>query len=72
MVEDIFKENNLSTSQTKGLIHLLYKSGEREDIANWRPITLLNSDYKIIAKTIAERLKPILKYIIHTDQKGFI
>lgn len=39
---------------------------------NWRPLTLLNCDYKIIAKILPERLKIVLPKIIHTDQKGFV
>jgi hypothetical protein len=38
----------------------IYKGGEREDIKNWRPLTLLNCDYKIISKLLAERLKNVL------------
>ena len=39
---------------------------------NWRPITLLNCDYKIAAKSIATRLKKILPYLINNDQTGFL
>ena len=51
---------------------LLFKKGEREDIWNWRLITLLNVDYKIISKILAERLRKVLPKIINTDQKGFV
>ena len=51
---------------------LLHKGGEREDIKNWRPLTLLNCDYKIISKLLAERLKNVLTKLIHPDQKGFV
>ena len=50
---------------------LLYTKGEREDISNWRPISLLNVDYKIIAKILAERLKSVLPNIIYPDQNGY-
>ena len=54
------------------MLTLLYKKGERADISNWRPISLLNVDYKIITKLLAERLKPLLPTIIHSDQKGYV
>jgi hypothetical protein len=39
---------------------------------NYRPITLLNTDTKILAYTIAQRLKEVLPSIIHSDQKGYV
>ena len=50
----------------------MFKSGEREDIKNWRPISFLNVDYKIVSKILAEGLKRELPNIISTDQKGFV
>jgi len=72
LVNFIHESKSLCTSQKMGLITLLYKQGEREDVANWRPITLLNTDYKIIAKCLAERLKSVLPKLIDEDQKGFV
>ena len=37
-----------------------------------RPLCLLNSMYKLISGTIAERIKPNLDTIIHADQKEFV
>jgi hypothetical protein len=54
------------------MLTLLHKGGDRDNIRNWRPITLLNSDYKIISKLLANRMKPVLNKIIHTDQKVFV
>ena len=39
---------------------------------NWRPITLLNSTYKIFSGLLAERIKSTLGELIHNDQKGFV
>jgi hypothetical protein len=55
-----------------GLITLIPKEGDRELLSNWRPITLLNSTYKIFAKTLQIRLQGLLPDIIHEDQSAFL
>ena len=57
---------------TDGLMHLLFKKKEKWKIENYRPITLLNTDYKTYTKTIAMRLAEVAKNMIHEDQAGFI
>ena len=70
---EAFHENQLSISQRRGIISLIPKSEENlNEITYWRPITLLNVDYKILAKIIASRIEPSLPSLIHTDQTGFI
>jgi hypothetical protein len=69
---EIFDKFEMCDSQCRGMLTLLHKGGDRDNIRNWRPITLLNSDYKIISKLLANRMKPVLNKIIHTDQKGFV
>ena len=43
----------------------------RELLKNWRPISLLNTTYKIFSGIIANRLKTVLNTLIHENQKGF-
>jgi hypothetical protein len=56
----------------RGLITLLHKGGDRLPLGNYRPITLLNSTYKIYAKCLQRRLKPVLAEVISPDQKAFL
>ena len=58
----------MSPSQQSALLRLLYKKDDRTLLKNWRPISLLNVDYKILAKVLAARLKKVLPLIIHSDQ----
>ena len=55
-----------------GIISLIPKRNNLQDIRNWRPIVLLNSDYKVLSKTIASRIKGVLQDIINSDQTGFM
>ena len=64
--------NGIPTSMKESIICLLFKKGEKADLKNWRPISLLNVDYKILTKIINERMKKTLTIILHPDQKGFV
>ncbi|WAR01916.1 YTX2-like protein, partial [Mya arenaria] len=72
LTTEILSTNKLCDTQYKGVLTLIYKNGDRGDLKNWRPLSILCVDYKIIAKALSNRIKPILSKIIHSDQKGFI
>ena len=55
-----------------GLITLLYKKGDRDDPRNYRPITLLNTDYKILTKVLVSRLKKVMDEFVSAPQTGFV
>ena len=56
----------------QGLITLLFKGGEKEDITNWHPKCLLSVAYKIIAKVLQRRLQMVLPEVINANQTAFL
>jgi len=56
----------------RGLITLIPKTGDCSKLRNWKLITLLGSVYKILAKTLAERLQSFLPCVIRPNQIGFV
>ena len=68
-----FAKGELSTTQKEGVIILIPKTEiARDKIKNWRPISLLNTVYKLGSASIANRLKLVLPKLISEDQTGFI
>ena len=64
---------SLSVSQKQAIIKLLEKKDkDKRYIENWRPISLLNVDTKIISKAFANRLKNVLPHIISHDQTAYV
>ena len=63
----------LTASMKQGVITLIPKSRkDKRFINNLRPITLLNTDYKILSGVIAARLKKGIATIIDKTQSGFL
>ena len=72
-INESFVKEELSNSQKQAVITLIEKQGkDRTLIENWRPISLVNVDAKIISKVIASRLKNVLPNIIHCNQSGYV
>uniref|UniRef100_A0A671WUW6 Reverse transcriptase domain-containing protein n=1 Tax=Sparus aurata TaxID=8175 RepID=A0A671WUW6_SPAAU len=68
-----FEVGSLPVTLRSALITLILKPGKTpNERGSYRPISLLNSDAKIIAKALAMRLEKVLPAIIHEDQNGFV
>jgi hypothetical protein len=63
----------LSIDQRRGIINLIPKKNkDPRFLKNWRPISLLNTDYKIITKVLANRIKKVLPTVINPDQVAYL
>ena len=64
---------HLSTSQRQAIIKLIEKKDrDKRFIKNWRPISLLNVDSKIISKALSEKLKEVLPDLISSQQTAYV
>ena len=62
----------LPFSQREALIALIFKKGHRLDHKNWRPISLLNVDYKLCARFLAGRLLKVIATVVAPDPDRYI
>ncbi|CAI5928559.1 unnamed protein product [Closterium sp. NIES-65] len=51
---------------------LLHKKGAKDQVQNYRPITLLNSTYKLVARVLANRMRKVLHKVISEEQYEFL
>ena len=68
VLDSCFDAGCLSLSQRRGVISLPFKKDDRLDPKNWRPISLLNVDYKLAARVIAGRLLKVIHLVVEKDQ----
>ena len=71
---DSFISHLLPDSQRLGVISLLHKGKDlpADNLDNWRPISLLNVDLKIISKVLSLRMDRVIDGIIGSQQVGFM
>ena len=68
-----FQTGSLTELQKQSIITIIPKQNkDLTSLDSWRPIILLNVDYKIATKVIANRVKHVITKIIHNSQTGFI
>ena len=65
--------DNLSISQRQAVIKLIVKKDRaKRFVKNWRPISLLNVDTKILSKSLAEKMKNVLPELISSNQTAYV
>ena len=58
----------LLQSLRRVVMSLLPKAGDLQQMRNWRPVSLLCTDYRILSKALANRLKKVIGDLFHPDQ----
>ena len=56
----------------RSIISLIHEKGDKTDTENYRPISLTNTDYRILTFVVANRLQKVIKDIVSPDQVAYI
>ena len=68
-----FLKEESSNSQKQAVMRLIEKKDKDKGyIQNWRPLSWLNTDVKILSKLMAQRLKKTLPFLISTNQSVYV
>lgn len=67
-----FNSNHMDVATNATYIALIPKNSSPSNVTEFRPISLCNVLYKIIAKVLANRLKLVLPHVISQNQSAFI
>ncbi|KAK3538386.1 hypothetical protein QTP86_001553 [Hemibagrus guttatus] len=68
VLRDSIQRGELPLSCRRAVLTLLPKKGDLTHLKNWRPISLLCTDYKLLSKALASRLTKVMEQLIHQDQ----
>jgi len=69
---EIHRHGLLPDSFLQGEITYIYKKKDPHDIRNYRPITLLNTDYKFLTRILAKRIEKGVRRFVSVEQNGFV
>jgi hypothetical protein len=72
VLAEVLTSGRIPRTFLEGDISTLYKKADRLDPRNYRPITLLNTDYKIYTRILAKRMCGVVHEFVSEAQKGFV
>ena len=68
LLNQMYSTQSIDNRTKSGFITLIHKKGPKDEISNYRPISLLNYDLKIFTKCLTNRLKPLMTNLSHENQ----
>ena len=68
VLRDSLLKGRLPLSCRRAVLTLLPKNGDLRNLKNWRPVALLCTDYKLLSKVLANRVRKVMEQLIHVDQ----
>ena len=60
--------DTVSVSSRREIIPVIYKKGDKKDIADYKPISLLNLDYKIYTKIFKNCMRKTLHVMMRENK----
>ena len=72
MIRGVFRKAKMGGGTKSTFLALIPKETNPRSFDRYRPISLCNSSYKIVAKLLANRIKPLLQKLISPAQGGFV
>jgi len=68
IMNHMYMDGRILDKQTQGLIVCLPKTQNPACVDAYRPVTLLNTDYKTLARTLGDRMLPWFAAVLHKNQ----
>ena len=72
MINETYTTGHLPESSKLAVVSLIYKNGDPQLLKNYRPISLMNYDYKVLAFVLAQRFQNVVNKVISNDQSAYI
>ena len=72
MINECWKDGDMPISMKTAILSLIHKGGSRDRLKYYRPISLMNTDYKIIAFVFASRIQKVISVLVNPDQSAYI